>query len=132
MTQERTGYTAAHARSGGREDLPLPELAAWPNQYPDRDYWIEIETAEFTCRCPRTGQPDHARVSIRYVPGDRCVELKSLKEYLQAFRELGIFHENVANRVHDDLAALLSPRRLEVTAAFLPRGGLHTTVRAGG
>jgi 7-cyano-7-deazaguanine reductase len=127
-----TGYTEEHARAGGREGLRLPELEAWPNQYADRDYWIEIETSEFTCRCPRTGQPDHARLLIRYVPGALCVELKSLKEYLQAFREQGIFHENAANRIHDDLAARLAPRRLEVTAAFLPRGGLHTTVRAGG
>jgi 7-cyano-7-deazaguanine reductase len=127
MTQ-RTGYTDGHARSG-RENLSLPELSAWPNQYDDRDYWIEIESPEFTCVCPKTGQPDFAQVRVRYQPGALCVELKSLKEYLQAFREVGIFHENVANRIHDDLQALLAPRRLEVRVVFLPRGGITTTVR---
>ncbi|MDP2360161.1 MAG: preQ(1) synthase [bacterium] len=129
--EQRTGYTGDHARRGGREDLALPELAVWPNQYEDRDYWIEIETPEFTCRCPKTGQPDFARLTLRYVPGPSCVELKSLKEYLQAFRDVGIFHENVANRIHDDLARALAPRRLEVCTVFLPRGGITTTVRAG-
>jgi 7-cyano-7-deazaguanine reductase len=122
-------YTEAHARKGGQGSLVLPALEAWPNQYADRDYWIEIESPEFTCRCPRTGQPDFARVTVRYVPASSCVELKSFKEYLQAFREAGIFHENVANRVHDDLAACLAPRRLEVVVQFLPRGGITTTVR---
>lgn len=128
---ERTGYTSDHAQGGGREGLVLPEMAAWPNQYPDRDYWIEIESPEFTCRCPKTGQPDYAHVKIRYVPDALCVELKSLKEYLQGFREAGIFHENVANRLHDDLHALMVPRRLEVEVIFLPRGGITTTVRCG-
>lgn len=128
MSMERTGYTAGHARSGG-DGLALPELAAWPNQYADRDYWIEIHSPEFTCRCPKTGQPDFAHVTVRYQPGGQCVELKSFKEYLQGFREAGIFHENVANRVHDDLVALLSPRRLQVEVVFLPRGGITTTVR---
>lgn len=128
---ERTGYTPEHAQRGGREGLLLPELAAWPNQYADRDYWIEIESPEFTCRCPKTGQPDYARVRIRYIPDALCVELKSLKEYLQGFREAGIFHENVANRLHDDLSQLMGPRRLEVEVVFLPRGGITTTVRCG-
>ncbi len=127
MTQS-SGYTDQHARAG-RDNLALPPLSAWPNQYADRDYWIEIESPEFTCRCPKTGQPDFAHVRVRYVPGALCVELKSLKEYLQAFREAGIFHENVANRLHDDLQLLLDPRRLEVQVLFLPRGGITTTVR---
>lgn len=126
--KQGTGYTEGHARSG-REGLELPQLAAWPNQYEDRDYWIEIESPEFTCRCPKTGQPDFARILVRYVPAGLCVELKSLKEYLQGFREAGIFHENVANRIHDDVKALLAPRRLEVRVLFLPRGGISTTVR---
>ena len=125
---ERTGYTTGHAQSG-RADLSLPELSAWPNQYADRDYWIEIHSPEFTCRCPKTGQPDFAHVRVRYQPAALCVELKSFKEYLQGFRETGIFHENVANRVHDDLAAVLCPRRLQVEVVFLPRGGITTTVR---
>lgn len=128
---ERTGYTTDHAQRGGREGLDLPELAAWPNQYADRDYWIEIESPEFTCRCPKTGQPDFALVRIRYVPDGLCVELKSLKEYLQAFREAGIFHENVANRLHDDLSTLMKPRQLQVEVKFLPRGGIVTTVQCG-
>ena len=126
------GYTEDHARAGGQAGFELPALEAWPNQYADRDYWIEIETAEFTCRCPKTGQPDFAHLRARYVPDRLCVELKSFKEYLQAFREQGIFHENAANRIHDDLAACLLPRRLEVVLTFQPRGGIVTTVRAGG
>jgi 7-cyano-7-deazaguanine reductase len=91
---------------------------------------VLIETAEFTCLCPKTGQPDFAKLSIRYVPDERCVELKSLKLYLWSFRDEGHFHEDVTNRILDDLVALLAPIRMTVEAGFLVRGGLVTTVVA--
>ena len=111
--------------------LPAPEiLEAFDNPRPGRDYRIVFDCPEFTCVCPITGQPDFARLTISYVPGLRCVELKSLKLYLMSFRNTGTFHEAVTNRVVDDLAALLAPRALEVVAAFNVRGGIHTTVSA--
>lgn len=125
-----TGYTPDHA-SKGVALADLPALEVWPNQFPDRDYEIDVLMPEFTCRCPKTGQPDFAELRVVYVPGEGCVELKSLKLYLQAFREVGIFHENVVNRLHDDLLAALRPRRLSVEGRFAPRGGIVTVVRAG-
>ena len=109
---------------------PSKDLEHFPNPKPDRDYEIRFETAEFTCLCPVTGQPDFATLSIRYVPDARCVELKSLKLYLWSFRDEGHFHEAVTNRILDDLVALLSPRRMTIEAEFLVRGGIHTTIEA--
>ncbi|MHB8901367.1 MAG: preQ(1) synthase, partial [Thermoguttaceae bacterium] len=103
-------------------------LETFENQYPDRDYQIEIVAPEFTSVCPKTGQPDFAILTIRYVPDRSCVELKSLKFYLQSYRNDGIFYENVTNRILDDLVAVLQPRRMTLTAAFTPRGGITTTV----
>ena len=105
-------------------------LETFDNQYPDRDYTIEIVCPEFTSVCPKTGQPDFGTMTINYVPGAKCVELKSLKFYLQQFRNEGIFYENITNRILDDLVAVLQPRRLTLTAAFTPRGGITTTVTA--
>ena len=105
-------------------------LETFDNQYPDRDYSIEIVCPEFTSVCPKTGQPDFGTMTINYVPGVKCVELKSLKLYLQQFRNEGIFYENITNRILDDLVALLEPRQLTLTAAFTPRGGISTTVTA--
>ena len=107
---------------------PTRELETFPNPNPGRDYWIRFECPEFTCLCPRTGQPDFATMRIRYVPDELCVELKSLKLYLWSFRDEGAFHEAVTNRIADDLIALLSPRRLAVEGDFLVRGGIHTVV----
>jgi len=109
---------------------PSRELEHFPNPKPERDYEIRFETPEFTCLCPRTGQPDFATLRIRYVPEGRCVELKSLKLYLWSFRDEGHFHEAVTNRILDDLVALLEPRRMTVEADFQVRGGIHTTVEA--
>ena len=106
------------------------ELEAFDNQYPQRDYSIEIVCPEFTSVCPKTGQPDFGTLTIDYVPAAKCVELKSLKLYLQQFRNEGIFYENATNRILDDLVAILQPRRLTLTAAFTPRGGIRTTVTA--
>ncbi len=91
---------------------------------------MRCSTPEFTCVCPRTGQPDFATVTIVYVPGDSIVELKSLKLYLWSYRQEGAFHEDVTNRILDDLVAAVAPRRLTVRTAWLPRGGIHTTVEA--
>ena len=109
---------------------PSSNLETFPNPNPDRDYEISFETAEFTCLCPRTGQPDFATLRIRYVPDRLCVELKSLKLYLWSYRDQGTFHEAVTNKILDDLLAALSPRRMSVEGDFLIRGGIHTIVRA--
>ena len=105
-------------------------LETFPNPSPERDYTIEFTCPEFTCLCPRTGQPDFATFRIRYVPDRLCVELKSLKLYLWSFREEGHFHEAVANRILDDLVAATSPRRMTVVGDFMVRGGIHTVVTA--
>jgi 7-cyano-7-deazaguanine reductase len=103
-------------------------LETFDNQYPGRDYAIEIVCPEFTSVCPKTGQPDFGTLTFNYVPAEKCVELKSLKLYLQQFRNEGIFYENVTNRILDDLVAVLHPRRITLTAAFNARGGITTTV----
>ncbi len=105
-------------------------LETFENQYPGRDYTIEIVCPEFTSVCPKTGQPDFGTLTITYVPAARCVELKSLKLYLQQFRNEGIFYEHATNRILDDLVAVLQPRSLTLNAAFTPRGGITTTVTA--
>ncbi len=109
---------------------PSKELERIPNPKPERDYEIEITTNEFTCVCPRTGQPDFATITIRYVPDQWIVELKSLKLYLWSFRNEGHYHEEVTNTILDDLVRTLQPRRMTVIADFNIRGGLHTVVTA--
>ena len=103
-------------------------LEAFPNPHPERDYEIRFDCPEFTCVCPKTGQPDFATIVIDYVPDRVCVELKSLKLYLWSFRDVGAFHEKVTNDICTDLAALLAPRRLVVTGDFRVRGGIATRV----
>ena len=103
-------------------------LETFPNPHPARDYEIRFECPEFTCVCPKTGQPDFATIVIDYVPDRACVELKSLKLYLWSFRDVGAFHEKVTNDICTDLAKLLSPRRLVVTGDFRVRGGITTRV----
>jgi 7-cyano-7-deazaguanine reductase len=109
---------------------PSRELVAIPNPHPGRDYEVVCETPEFTCVCPMTAQPDFATITIRYVPGASIVELKSLKLYLWSFRDEGVFHEDVTNRILDDLVAAIEPRRATVLTDWLVRGGIHTTVEA--
>jgi len=109
---------------------PARELETFPNPEPGRDYEIRLEAPEFTCLCPRTGQPDFATLRLRYVPHELCVELKSLKLYLWSFRDEGHFHEAVTNRILDDLVAALQPRRMTIEADFNVRGGIHTVVVA--
>lgn len=105
-------------------------LETFPNQFPQRDYTIEIVCPEFTSVCPKTGQPDFGVLTFTYVPAEKCVELKSLKLYLQKFRNEGIFYENVTNSILDDLVAVLRPRHMTLVAAFTPRGGITTKVTA--
>ena len=107
---------------------PSRDLETFPNPRQGRDYEISFECPEFTCLCPKTGQPDFATIRIRYTPAARCVELKSLKLYLWSFRDEGHFHEDVTNRILDDLVRLLPPTRLTVTGDFNVRGGIHTVV----
>ncbi|MGI8684948.1 MAG: preQ(1) synthase [Acidimicrobiales bacterium] len=109
---------------------PSRSLAAVPNPKPGRDYEVRCRTPEFTCVCPLTGQPDFATVTITYVPDESIVELKSLKLYLWSFREEGAFHEDVTNRILDDLVAAVAPRRMTVHTDWLVRGGITTTVEA--
>ena len=109
---------------------PSKELLRFDNPEPVRDYEIFFECPEFTCLCPLTGQPDFARIQIRYTPDRHCVELKSLKLYLWSFRDEGAFHEKVTNQICDDLVAALGPRKLRVEADFLVRGGIRTVVTA--
>jgi 7-cyano-7-deazaguanine reductase len=103
-------------------------LETFANQFPSRDYTIEIVCPEFTSVCPKTGQPDFGTLTFRYIPEGTCVELKSLKLYLQAFRNEGIFYENVTNRILDDLVALLQPRQMTLVAQFTPRGGISSRI----
>ena len=106
------------------------ELETFANPNPERDYEIAFDCPEFTCLCPRTGQPDFATISIRYVPDRLCVELKSLKLYLWSFRDEGHFHEAVTNRILDDLVAAVRPRQMKLVGEFNVRGGIYTTVVA--
>ena len=109
---------------------PSRDLRTVDNPQPGRDYEVRCETPEFTCLCPLTGQPDFATVRIHYVPDRSIVELKSLKLYLWSFRDEGGFHEDVTNRILDDLVAATGPRRMTVTTDWLVRGGIHTVVEA--
>ena len=110
--------------------LPSKELEVFPNPKPSRDYTIHIESPEFTCLCPKTGQPDFATLKLEYIPDQFCVELKSWKIYLWSFRNEGGFHEDLTNRILDDLVAALKPRFMRLTADFNVRGGIYTTITA--
>jgi 7-cyano-7-deazaguanine reductase len=101
-------------------------LETFENQFPDRDYHIEIVCPEFTSVCPKTGQPDFGSLTFRYIPDRLCVELKSLKFYLQSFRNQGIFYEHVSNRILEDLVAVVAPRKMTLLAVFTPRGGISS------
>lgn len=122
----KRGYTDEHAAAG--VEAELPEIETWPNQY--ADYEIEIVMPEFTSVCPKTGLPDFGRIVLRYVPDRSCLELKSYKMYLLAYRDLGIFQENAVNRVLHDVVRAAKPVRATVVGEFTPRGGLTTVVTA--
>lgn len=122
MGDKRLDEPAASGRPTGEL------LETFSNPRPDRDYVIETICPEFTSLCPKTGQPDFGTLTISYVPDRLCFELKSLKLYLQQFRNHGAFYEDVANRILDDLVAATRPRSMKITAAFTPRGGIRTNV----
>jgi 7-cyano-7-deazaguanine reductase len=103
-------------------------LEWFPNPAVGRDFEIRFDCPEFTCLCPKTGQPDFATIRIRYTPNERCVELKSLKLYLWSYRDTGAFHEAVTNKILDDIVRAIQPKRLVVEGDFLVRGGIHTVV----
>lgn len=119
-------YTDEHASAGVR--APLPEIETWPNQFPN--YEIEISLPEFTSVCPKTGLPDHGTITLRYVPDQRCLELKSLKMYMLAYRNLGIFQENVVNRFLRDIVRACDPISANVMGEFTPRGGVYSKISA--
>src|SRR5262245_56483150 len=119
-------YTEEHAKAG--IDAPLPEIETWPNQF--AGYEIEIVIPEFTSVCPKTGLPDFGKLTLRYVPDQLCLELKSLKMYILAYRDLGIFYENVVNRFLQDIIAAAKPISATVVGEFTPRGGLISKVTA--
>jgi len=119
-------YTLEHAQSG--VSAKLPEIATWPNQY--QGYEITVSIPEYTSICPRTGLPDFGTITIQYLPAKRCLELKSLKYYIHAYRNLGIFYENAVNRILDDAVRACRPKWMVVRGEFATRGGMRTTVEA--
>src|SRR5258708_8008176 len=120
------GYTREHAAAG--LDAKFPDIETWPNQF--SGYEIVVDVPEFTSVCPKTGLPDFGVLKIRYMPNKLCLELKSLKEYLFTYRNLGIFQENIVNQVLDDVVKACSPVRANVVGDFRPRGGISTIVEA--
>ena len=122
--------TPAPDAPAGRRTTPSADLETFPNPAPGRDYTIRMRMPEFTCLCPRTGQPDFATLDLDYIPDQRCVELKSLKLYIWSFRDRGTFHEAVTNEIVDQLVGVLDPRFLRLTAHFHVRGGITTSVTA--
>lgn len=119
-------YTEDHAMSG--IDAPLPEIECWENQYPG--YEIEIVLPEYTAICPKTGLPDFGTLIVTYVPDEWCLELKSLKEYVTAYRNLGIFYENAVNRILRDLVRACHPVSMRIRGEFTPRGGIQSRIEA--
>ncbi len=122
-----TGLTFLGSSSAAK---PIRKLETFPNHHPGRDYVVTMQTEEFTCICPKTGQPDFAKIKIEYIPDKKILESKSLKLYLWSFRNEGIFHEHVANIILDDLVAALKPRWCKVSAQFAVRGGIEITIDA--
>ncbi|MFH0762313.1 MAG: preQ(1) synthase [Candidatus Omnitrophota bacterium] len=108
--------------------LKAPKIQVWNNQYPDKIYTIKLEIPEFTCICPKTGLPDFASINIEYSPREYCIELKSFKMYTIFYRNIGIFHEHLVNKMLEDFIAACRPRWVRITAEFNPRGGIRTTV----
>ena len=126
MPTQNTGYTDDHAASG--LDTKFPSIDTWANQF--RAYEILVDDPEFTSVCPKTSLPDFGRITIRYMPKEKCMELKSLKEYLFVYRNLGIFQENIVNQILDDVVKATAPVWAEIVGDFRPRGGISTVVTA--
>jgi 7-cyano-7-deazaguanine reductase len=130
LYQLRDNDCFLHMMSTFMTTQPSKQLETFDNAMPERDYTIHIETPEFTCLCPKTGQPDFATIKIDYVPDLKCVELKAYKLYLWTYRNEGAFHEKVTNQILDDLVAICDPRFMRITGVFNVRGGVYTTVVA--
>ena len=111
-------------------EMKTPSIETWKNEYSDKDYTIEVTTPEFTAICPKTGLPDFGTIQLSYIPDEQCVELKSLKEYFLFYRDVGIFHEHVVNKILVDFVAACNPRRVEIVGDFHVRGGIKTVIRA--
>ena len=125
MKKKKTGYEGLQ---GGIRGLKTPAIDVWANQYPDKDYTITMAIPEFTCICPKTGLPDFAVITVEYSPHKYCIELKSFKMYTIFYRDVGIFHEHVVNKILEDFVAAAKPRWAKVTGVFNPRGGIATSV----
>lgn len=125
-SQDKAGEMKVEQR--GTREIRENRLEAFPNRNTRRPYRIEFTAPEFTCLCPKTGFPDFATIYIRYMPDQKCVELKSLKLYINKFRDMGVFHEDVTNIIADDLIDLLDPNEIEVVADFTVRGNIHTVI----
>ena len=110
--------------------LKMPDIEVWENQYSDRDYVVDLVIPEFTCICPKTGLPDFALIRIEYSPDKYCVELKSFKLYTVSFRNVGIFHEHLINKLLEDFVKFVKPRWAKINGTFNPRGGITTSVSA--
>jgi len=125
MTRKKSAYEGLQENIG---NLKTPEIETWNNQYPDKEYIVNLEIPEFTCICPKTGLPDFAVIKIDYSPAERCIELKSLKMYTIFYRNIGIFHEHLINKILDDFVKACRPRWVKIAGVFNPRGGITTTV----
>jgi 7-cyano-7-deazaguanine reductase len=128
MKKNRSKKNSYEGLQDGMREMKTPFIDVWENQYPDKEYTISIRTDEFSCICPKTGLPDFAGISIDYIPDRYCIELKSFKLYLVFFRNLGVFHEHVTNRILDDIIQSCKPRYAKITVEFGIRGGIKTTV----
>ena len=124
------GFSSYEGLQKGVRKLKTPKLEVWSNQYPDKQYSITIDIPEFTCICPKTGLPDFAAIKIEYLPDKYCIELKSLKMYTIFYRNIGIFHEHLINKMLEDFTASCKPRWTRIIGTFNPRGGISTTVSA--
>ncbi len=129
MKNKKTSFGYSNEQAASFKQVELPPIEAWENQY-KRDYWIKIEHPEFTSVCPKTGLPDFGTITIEYMPDKLCLELKSLKYYFLQYRNLGIFMENIANRVLDDVVKAIKPKKCIVTGNFTPRGGIKSVIIA--
>lgn len=129
MKTRKKRASSYESRQEHIRDLKSPIIEVWRNKYPDRDYTVKIETSEFTCICPKTGLPDFANVTLEYKPDKLCLELKSFKLYLTFYRDIGIFHEHIVNKIFDDILKACRPKEMNLTMVFNPRGGINTTVK---
>jgi len=130
MSKMTQGTDLDHLTLLGGKAKPVKKLETFPNHHPGRNYTVTLRTEEFTCVCPKTGQPDFAKLTIQYIPDRKIVESKSLKLYLWAYRDKGVFHEHVVNAILDDLVTALAPKSCKVTGEFSVRGGIAITVEA--